>query len=181
MKQSVTPQLSQENDGISYIRKQHQLLLHLCAQYDPHVSDIHDIIKQICACISLEEVILYPTLKRLLADEGEKLQNEGRYSLNHITSTLQNLLDMNIKDPDYLPTFVKLFSKLQEYFQWEQEAVLPKMRENMTTEQKSLLYDALNEAKTIAPHNPTFSKLWLFGPHAAPYEKLKDSLHSSYH
>ena len=141
------------------------------------------IIRHVCCRLALEESVLYPIEKRIDQTRGDHIQNELMKKHFPIYRLCQNMLDMNSEDdPEYVQLGNELETSVERHFEATERTLLPELDRLLNDEQKRQLVRAYYDAKKIAPHSPValVRHLWLVGPDAREYEKLRDSLQHHY-
>jgi hypothetical protein len=95
--------------------------------------------------------------------------------------SLQKILDTDINDRSWLTIAERAISDLRSHVSKEENDIFQKLYSKLNDNQLSLLYNALNGAKSIAPTRPhpmgpTSAPLnWFVGPVVGLFDKLRES------
>ncbi|OTA88981.1 hypothetical protein M434DRAFT_79862 [Hypoxylon sp. CO27-5] len=97
-----------------------------------------------------EEMIVYPAMEKHLED-GHDLAWKDRNQHQTIKEQLYRFQSLKAEDPDFEPTFRKLFSDLQRHVKEEEEHDLPELEAQLDNDSLSQLSRSFERTKLLVP------------------------------
>ncbi|KAI1483826.1 HHE domain protein [Daldinia eschscholtzii] len=111
-----------------------------------------------------EEMIIYPAIEKHV-EGGRNIANKDRDQHQSIKEHLYRLQNLKAEDPDFEPTFKKLFSDLQQHVKEEEEHDLPELEAKLDKDSLLQLGKSFERTKVLVPTRSHPSS-----PRAPPFE-----------
>lgn len=174
-------------DAVELLAHDHRMVEQLFRDHDSAASDeqrrgvIEIIIRELSKHAALEELMVYPLAKKVLAD-GEREIEEHLAEHMGVKKVLADLDKRSAGDPESAALLARLKTDVEHHVQEEEGVLLPKLREAMDQQALDELGGELDHAKRTAPTRPHPHApdqppgLTLAAPVAAIYDRLRDRL-----
>jgi hemerythrin-like domain-containing protein len=126
----ASPSAPSEIFAINFLERQHAELRNLFSQMNQETSEIRrsDLLERVATFLrnhsALEQRYFYPGV---LTKETEKLVNEGRKDHKEAEEMLEDLLQSESFEDDFIKDFQKLVDAVQNHLQEEESSLFPKV------------------------------------------------------
>ncbi|KAJ5595141.1 uncharacterized protein N7459_001349 [Penicillium hispanicum] len=126
-----------------------------------------------------EELVVYPQFEKKLPD-GRAMADKDRGEHQSVKEQLKKFQNIEPSDPQFEPTITALMQDLLEHIKEEESQDLPKLEEQLTTQESGDLSKSFGRTKMFvpsrshpsAPDKPPFETV--IGLMAAPIDHLSD-------
>jgi hemerythrin len=129
---------------------------------------------EICSHFAVIRVVICPLVAEFM-EGGDDLVLQTKTEHENIERMLQKMSYMDASDAEFGKMADQVMRELKKHVEREEPSLIPVIREKLEDQQLRLLYAALNDAKTIAPHTPFSGEEWFAGPYTNSFELLRKS------
>lgn len=180
--------MTHHQDAISLLTNDHRTVEQLFADYERGLQGpeakrqvVDQITRELSIHAAIEEVYLYPEVKKALGEGGE-LVDESLHEHQEVKETLAALEDMDPTDAAYDQTVAALIADVRHHVQEEEDEMFPKLRSALSVEQLADIGQKLADGKAKVPTRPhphapaSGPGAKVAGPAAGMVDRVRDTL-----
>jgi hemerythrin superfamily protein len=174
-------------NAVELLMHDHRMVEQLFRDYDAAASPaqrravVEVLIRELSKHAALEELMVYPLARKLLADGGQEI-DEHLAEHRGVKKLLLQLDKLGQDDPETGALMDQLQTEVADHIEQEEGHLLPRLRDLADTQALADLGEALDKGKHTAPTRPHPAAptqppaLTLAAPVAAIYDRLRDRI-----